>query len=139
MERVLALKRELMRELWFLGMGSTGHDYMAYSMRPVNGRLPQDQPNGSRARLTVIDRYTLMLDVMESGGAEWVGYMTITHRSFGEMSWKYRTCHEFGQKVFELENEQDGGGITDTVFIQPSHFSMDHGIELFVRKRHKTQ
>jgi len=133
LEKVQAAKLDFMREFQFLPMNSTNFDYVAYNMKSENGRIPQDDPNGSKARLTVIDRSTLILQVIEANDATWTGYMAIKHRSFGEMSWRYRTCYEFGQKVFELETRNEGSQIIDTVFVQSAHYSTDHGRELFIR------
>jgi hypothetical protein len=139
LEKVRAAKLDFTREFQFLHMNSVDFDYVAYSMKSENGRIPQDDPNGSRAKLTVIDRSTLILEVIEANDSKWTGYMTVKHRSFGEMSWKYTTCYEFGQKVFELETRTKGSQIIDTVFVQSTHYSTDHGRELFVRMRNATE
>ena len=132
---VKEMKHDLTKEFIFWDMESNGYDYVAFSMEPSNGRLPQQIPNGTKAKLTIIDRNTMILHVNEKNDRKWTGFMTIKQRTFGGMSWKYENEYEFGTKLFEISSTDRGTYFEDTVFLQPSYESKDYGRELFVRNR----
>jgi len=136
-KRMQQKKRLLSKEFEFSDMESDGtdFDYEAYSMRPENGRSPNNDPNGSKANLRIIDRNNLIIKVRENKKRTWIGFLSIKHRSFGEMSWKYENEYEFGMKRFFLEMVEEDNFVEDTIFVQPFEPSKDYGSELFLRRR----
>jgi hypothetical protein len=126
------------------------YDWIAYSMRDDNGRIREDEPNGSVMNLVVRgDR--IFIKVKQKGDRISVGELVVSSFDFGVITYKYENEHEYGKRDCIIGSYVENGESYDYIFTIPTNNKVyyvkkesnsdqhvvkyNYGDELFIRKR----
>lgn len=125
-------------------------DWVAYSMREDNGRIRNDNPNGSVMNLQ-IQKDRIFIKVKQIGNRISNGELVISSFDYGVVTYKYENEHEYGKRDCIIGSYIENGDCYDYLFTIPTdnrvyyvkkHTTPDqylvkynYGDELFLRKR----
>jgi hypothetical protein len=132
-------KKELLNDINYLFYQSKpvdNFDYVCYNMQANNGRMPEENENGSVANIKVIDRYHFQIMLKQQDGRKWKGELILKNNTYGEMLLSYIGDNEFEptRKECYLKQSKTGGFREDTFFLKPLVDRKDYGNELFKRR-----
>ncbi|MFI5185442.1 MAG: hypothetical protein ACHQF0_01835 [Chitinophagales bacterium] len=122
-------------------------DWVAYSMKNEDGRIRNDNPNGSIANISV--KNTKITIILKHNNRKWTGEVQMIQSNFGTLIFKYE--NEFGKRDCAIGFYSEIGKIYDYLFFTPIHnriYAMkptDDGIipkyeyddEILIRERDK--
>lgn len=124
-------------------------DWVAYSMREDNGRIRQDNPNGSTLNIQIF-RDRLYLKLLDIKDRKWIGELKIEGYNFGVVTYKYEKEHEYGKKECTIGTFVENGDTYDYLYFIPTNnriyyiqkidndkqsVKYNYGDEIFIRKR----
>ncbi|MBP7399836.1 MAG: hypothetical protein KA954_09645 [Chitinophagales bacterium] len=103
-------------------------DWTAYSMRPQNGRIRQDTPNGSIAKI-LIRKETIQITLEQtdkrisdpSKYRKWIGEIKMESLEFGILTLKYEDEYEYSRKECFIGSYSENGKIYDYLFLIPTN------------------
>jgi hypothetical protein len=132
-------KDELLRDINYLLFQSDSDysfDYICYDMQSQNGRIPEDNGNGSTANVLVKDRYHFIVTLKQIDGRIWKGELILEQKDFGRLLFRYEGDleFEFGQRECYLKQIETTEFRDDILFFKPLTDLKDYGNE-FMRKR----
>ncbi len=132
-------KDELLKDISYLLFQSdleNNFDYTCFNMQPQNGRLPENNGNGSTANLYVIDRYHFIITLKQIDGRIWKGELILEQKDYGRLLFRYEGNmeFEFGRRECYLKQIVTPEYRDDILFFKPLTDLKDYGNE-FMRKR----
>lgn len=95
-------------------------DWIAFSMRHENGRIRQENPNGSIAKV-VVKKKTLQIILEQVDKRKWIGELKIESFEFGILTFKYEMEHEYGRRECIIGSYSENGKIFDYLFLIPTN------------------
>ena len=114
-------------------------------MREDDGRIRQDNPNGSKLSISIKrDRLNLILI---HDNRRWNGVFKLESYNFGIVTYKYEREHEYGKRECVIGSYIENGEKYDYLFLIPTNNKIyfidcekhvvkyDYGNELFIRKK----
>ncbi len=129
--------------------GLTLNNWTAYSMKADDGRIRQDNPNGSVLKIT-LQADKLLLTLKQTDGELWSGELVVNGTEHGIVTYKYDTRHEYGQRECSFGTYNENGQIFDYLFLTPINNKIyyikkidsdkqsvvyNYGDEIFIRQR----
>lgn len=111
-------------------------DYVCYGMRKDNGRLREEQDDGSVANIKVIDHYNIQITLRQSDGRIWKGELLLKTRNYGELSFMYEsdTEIEVGRRECYIRQIFTEDYREDQFYLKPLTDKHAYGDELMTRK-----
>lgn len=112
------------------------YDYICYSMRPENGRLPNAEGNGSVASVKVIDKYNIQISLRQRDGRSWKGELLLKTGNYGELSFIYDSDVEIevGRRECYIKQTITNHIRKDQFFLKPLTNLGDYRDELMIRQ-----
>jgi len=92
-------------------------DWIAYSMKKEEGRVREDQPNGSKVNLKIKkDKIYIRL---QHGNREWKGEIIMHQNHFGVVTYRYIDKHEYGRRECIIGEFEENGHKFNYIFLVP--------------------
>jgi hypothetical protein len=111
------------------------NDWICYSMKNENGRIREDNPNGSTVTINHKKENIFNVRLQEKDGRIWNGQLTIVNESMGKLFFQYENEHEYGFKNVAFGKESENGLEYEFVFIIGD--GKDYKNEIFRREKLK--
>ena len=92
-------------------------DWIAYSMKNEDGRVREDQPNGSKVNLKI--KKGKIYIRLQHDNREWKGELIMHHNNFGIVTFKYIDKHEYGSRECIIGEFEESGQKFDYIFLIP--------------------
>jgi len=108
-------------------------DWICYSMKPDNGHLREDNPNGSTVFISQEKGNRFSIRLKQKDNRRWIGKLTITDENIGSLHFRYENEHEYGFKDVFIGEETDNGRMYDVLFLIGK--SKDYGNEILLREK----
>jgi hypothetical protein len=127
-------------------------DWKAYSMKEEDGRIRQENPNGSLVNIQLM-KGQIYLNLKQPDSKKWIGELKFDSFGFGMVTFKYETRHEYGKRECVMGHYLENGDTYDYLFLTPVNNKIyyietirnqnqrvrySYGDEIFIRKRAST-
>lgn len=109
------------------------YDWTCYSIKNENGRIREDNPNGSTVTINHKRGNTLNIKLKQRDGRIWHGKLTMTDKYLGTLCFRYENEHEYGFKDVFIGEELENGKKYDFLFLIGK--GKDYGNELMRREK----
>jgi len=111
-------------------------DYQCYDMKSSNGRLAEEDTNGSIVNIKVTDPFNLKITLKQSDGRIWKGEVKLKTKNYGELFFIYESSQneiEVGRRECFIFQEYDIKNRVDKLFLKSLSDHKDYGNELIQR------
>jgi hypothetical protein len=110
-------------------------DWICYSMTKENGRIRENNPNGSSASIEYKKGKVLNFRLKEQNNRIWNAKVTMTSEYVGSLAFRYEKEQEYGFKDVFIGEEIENGIKYDTVFLVGK--GKDYNNEILMRESKK--
>ncbi len=110
-------------------------DWICYSMQYANGRIREENPNGSTANINYKKGNILNIRIKQKDNRIWKGKITMIDKYVGTLFFRYENEHEYGSKDVYIGEHLENGKKYDSIFLFGK--DKDYGNELLIRDKNK--
>ena len=102
----------------YLQSSTNDFDWVAYSMKKEDGRIREENPNGSKMHI-VVKGGKIYLKLRQSDDRLWTGELIIQQDNFGIVGLKYADKHEYGRRECFISKFIENDITFDFLFMTP--------------------